>query len=108
MARSWYPAPSPDAAATPAPAPRSGAVTAARNEPASRGGFAELQDLIAQLLENTLSIVLADSPELSRAIQSPLPLRRVPQKIWKNSLPSPNGSRSSVIVPILSPRIRPR
>jgi diguanylate cyclase len=56
----------PDAAATPAPAPRSAAVTAARNEPASRGGFAELQDLIAQLLENTLSIVLAESPELSR------------------------------------------
>jgi diguanylate cyclase len=57
----------PDAAiATLAPAPRSAAVTAARNEPASRGGFAELQDLIAQLLENTLSIVLAESPELSR------------------------------------------
>ncbi len=31
-----------------------------------RGGIVELKDLIAQLLDNTLSIVLADSPELSR------------------------------------------
>jgi diguanylate cyclase len=57
----------PDATVTTsAPASRSAAIAVARNEPGSRGGFAELQDLIAQLLDNTLSIVLADSPELSR------------------------------------------
>lgn len=53
-------------AAAPAPAPRSAPASPARSEAASRGGFAELQELIAQLLDNTLSIVLADSPELSR------------------------------------------
>jgi diguanylate cyclase len=37
-----------------------------RNLPASRGGISELQDLIAQLLDNTLSIVLAENPELAR------------------------------------------
>jgi diguanylate cyclase len=52
--------------ATPAPVPRSIPAAPTRSEAASRGGFAELQDLIAQLLDNTLSIVLADSPELSR------------------------------------------
>lgn len=51
---------------TSAPASRSAAIAVARNEPGARAGFAELQDLIAQLLDNTLSIVLADSPELSR------------------------------------------
>jgi diguanylate cyclase len=52
--------------AAPPPVPRSIPAAPARSEAASRGGFAELQDLIAQLLDNTLSIVLADSPELSR------------------------------------------
>lgn len=52
--------------ATPPPVPRSIPAAPARSEAPTRGGFAELQDLIAQLLDNTLSIVLADSPELSR------------------------------------------
>jgi diguanylate cyclase len=38
---------------------------AGRDHPASRGGMAELQNLVAQLLDNTLSIVLAESPELA-------------------------------------------
>ena len=47
-------------------ASRSAGLATARSEVPSRGGFAELQDLIAQLLDNTLSIILAESPELSR------------------------------------------
>lgn len=43
-----------------------GATSAGRAQPAWRGGVGELQDLIAQLLENTLSIVLVDNPELAR------------------------------------------
>ncbi|MCK9388604.1 MAG: GGDEF domain-containing protein [Sulfuritalea sp.] len=35
-------------------------------QPAERGDIGELQDLIAQLLDNTLSIVLAENPELAR------------------------------------------
>jgi len=45
---------------------RPAAVAAGRNQPASRGGIGELQELIAQLLNNTLSIILAESPELAR------------------------------------------
>ncbi|MCX7162609.1 MAG: diguanylate cyclase [Betaproteobacteria bacterium] len=39
---------------------------AARHEPASRGGMGDLQELIAQLLDNTLSIILSESPDLAR------------------------------------------
>ena len=42
------------------------AVAAAIDQPASRSGMGELQDLIARLLDDTLSIVLAESPELAR------------------------------------------
>ena len=57
----------PEATATPpVPAARSTSAATGRADGPSRGGFAELQDLIAQLLDNTLSIVLAESPELSR------------------------------------------
>ena len=56
------------AAPAPAAAPgsRPAAVAAGRDQPASRGGIGELQELIAQLLNNTLSIILAESPELAR------------------------------------------
>jgi diguanylate cyclase len=49
-----------------APALRGGATPGARDQPPLRGGIVELQNLIAQLLDNTLSIVLAESPELAR------------------------------------------
>jgi diguanylate cyclase len=49
-----------------APGGRSMAAVSGRDQPASRGGIGELQELIAQLLNNTLSIVLAESPELAR------------------------------------------
>jgi diguanylate cyclase len=49
----------------PAPGLRGGA-TSTRDQPPLRGGIGELQNLIAQLLDNTLSIVLAESPELAR------------------------------------------
>jgi diguanylate cyclase len=42
------------------------AAPTAHDQSASRGGIGELQNLIAQLLDNTLSIVLAESPELAR------------------------------------------
>jgi diguanylate cyclase len=42
------------------------AVPVARDQPASRGGIGDLQELIAHLLDDTLSIVLAESPELAR------------------------------------------
>jgi|694.fasta_scaffold09494_9 diguanylate cyclase len=55
---------------SPAPATGSGgrplAAGSGRDQPASRGGIGELQELIAQLLNNTLSIVLAENPELAR------------------------------------------
>jgi diguanylate cyclase len=41
-------------------------VAAGRDQLPSRSGIGELQNLIAQLLDNTLSIVLAESPELAR------------------------------------------
>ncbi|OHC64108.1 MAG: diguanylate cyclase [Rhodocyclales bacterium RIFCSPLOWO2_02_FULL_63_24] len=44
----------------------SAAATGGRDQTAWRGGIGELQNLIAQLLDNTLSIVLAESPELAR------------------------------------------
>ena len=49
-----------------APGMRSMGGTATYDQPAERGGIGELQDLIAQLLDNTLSIVLAENPELAR------------------------------------------
>ena len=49
-----------------APATRNAAATAAAGQPAWRGGIGELQALIAQLLDNTLSIVLAENPDLAR------------------------------------------
>ena len=58
-------APAAPPAQTAQPAARA-ATAAARSEPASHGGMGELQELIAQLLDNTLSIVLAESPELAR------------------------------------------
>lgn len=42
------------------------AVRVAHDQPALRGGIGELQELIGHLLDDTLSIVLADSPELAR------------------------------------------
>ena len=56
------------AAPAPAAAPvgRPAAAAAGRDQPASRGGIGELQELIAQLLNNTLSIILAESPDLAR------------------------------------------
>jgi diguanylate cyclase len=48
------------------PGNRPAAAPAGRDRQASRGGIGELQELIAQLLNNTLSIVLAESPELAR------------------------------------------
>ena len=60
------PAPASATATAPAPGGRPVAVTAGRNQPSSRGGIGELQELIAQLLNNTLSIILAESPELAR------------------------------------------
>ena len=57
-------------AAAPAPSVAPGgrpvAAAAGRDQPASRGGIGELQELIAQLLNNTLSIILAESPDLAR------------------------------------------
>jgi diguanylate cyclase len=55
-------APAPSAA----PGGRPAAAAAGRDQPASRGGIGELQELIAQLLNNTLSIILAESPDLAR------------------------------------------
>lgn len=52
-------------AAMPASAARNVAKTG-RDQPVPPGGIGELQDLIAQLLDNTLPIVLAESPELAR------------------------------------------
>jgi len=49
-----------------APGSRPAVAAAGRSQPASRGGIGELQELIAQLLNNTLSIILAESPELAR------------------------------------------
>jgi diguanylate cyclase len=49
-----------------APRLRNTAATATLDQQVSRGGMGELQNLIAQLLENTLSIVLAENPELAR------------------------------------------
>ena len=51
----------------PAAASRMGSTAAAvaRDQPPSRGGFGDLQGLISHLLDDTLSIVLADSPELA-------------------------------------------
>jgi diguanylate cyclase len=40
--------------------------TVGRDHGLTRGGIPELQELIAQLLDNTLSIVLVDSPDLAR------------------------------------------
>ena len=37
-----------------------------RSQPESRGAFGELQQLIVRLLDDTLSIVLVDSPDLAR------------------------------------------
>jgi len=48
-----------------APGIRHAGATAVYDQPAGRGGIGELQDLIAQLLDNTLSIVLAENPELA-------------------------------------------
>lgn len=55
-------APSPALAAA---AGRSAPATGAART-ASRGGIGQLQELVAQLLTNTLSVVLAESPELAR------------------------------------------
>ena len=41
------------------------AVPGTRDQPPSRGGFGDLQGLISHLLDDTLPIVLADSPELA-------------------------------------------
>jgi diguanylate cyclase len=49
-----------------APGGRPAVIAAGRDQPASRGGIGELQELIAQLLNNTLSIILAESPDLAR------------------------------------------
>lgn len=53
--------------APPAAASRMGGTAAAvaRDQPPSRGGFGDLQALISHLLDDTLSIVLAESPELA-------------------------------------------
>ncbi len=61
----------PDASLPPAAPPAASRTTiaataAAIDQPASRSGMTELQDLIAHLLDDTLSIVLAESPELAR------------------------------------------
>jgi diguanylate cyclase len=48
------------------PGGRPAAAAVGRDQPASRGGIGELQELIAQLLNNTLSIILAESPDLAR------------------------------------------
>lgn len=61
------PEPTPVAAApSPAPVTDSAASAAARGQTAWHGGIGELKDLIAQLLDNTLSILLAENPELAR------------------------------------------
>ncbi|MDP1734859.1 MAG: GGDEF domain-containing protein [Sulfuritalea sp.] len=49
-----------------APAGRPAVAAAGPDQPALRGGIGELQELIAQLLNNTLSIILAESPDLAR------------------------------------------
>jgi diguanylate cyclase len=41
-------------------------VAAGRDYPSARSSMVELQNLVAQLLDNTLSIVLAESPELAQ------------------------------------------
>lgn len=57
----------PAASAPPPSAPDPGSGTfAGRDQVAWRGGIGELKELIAQLLDNTLSILLAESPELAR------------------------------------------
>ena len=75
--RSWSQAPVADstdwesAAPEPSPEPRAASATrdawtvVGRERPEFRG-FDELQQLIARLLDDTLSIVLADSPDLAR------------------------------------------
>ncbi len=50
----------------PAPALAPDVQPGARDHAAPHGGIGELKELIAQLLDNTLSIVLAESPELAR------------------------------------------
>ncbi|MCX7166856.1 MAG: GGDEF domain-containing protein [Rhodocyclales bacterium] len=64
---------SPVAAAVPAvPAVQAVAAVSARdkkpppNQPAWQGGIVDLREIIAQLLDNTLSIVLRDKPDLAR------------------------------------------
>ena len=53
--------------------------TATTREPAALRGVGQIQDLIAQLLENTLAIVLADSPELSAEAKEIAALARAAQ-----------------------------
>lgn len=62
LASAAFPLPS---APAPAPGPRNTA-NAAHGQPAWPGSIDELKDLIAQLLDNALSIVLAESPELAQ------------------------------------------
>jgi len=55
--------------APPSEAPRPAAAEGkptARETQATRGGFPELRELVAQLLDNTLPAILGDSPELVR------------------------------------------
>lgn len=55
--------PLPEAGKPASPAP---AAAPAKGGQAWRGGIFEIKELIAQLLDNTLAVVLADSPELAR------------------------------------------
>ncbi len=56
----------PPAAASEAPRPATEPRPVAREAVAARGGFSELRELVAQLLDNTLPAILGDSPELVR------------------------------------------
>ncbi len=63
-------APAESAALAPAPTassrPDATPAQVARDQPPPRGSFTSLRDLIGHLLDDTLSIVLADSPDLTR------------------------------------------
>jgi len=52
---------------------------ASKREPVALRGVGQIQDLIAQLLENTLAIVLADSPELAAEAREIAALARAAQ-----------------------------
>ncbi len=56
----------PPTAAGQTPEARHATAPVIRDLPPSRAGIGELKELIAQLLDNTLSIVLAENPELER------------------------------------------